>query len=165
MTCHYPDLGSASDWQKQFSSDVISQGSQWWHLEMSASKIKSIEFPWICIELFSRSWLPYIIFFNYESNASRKYILNIITAIINITISKHTFVGPVKCGLSQTFVVSPKNQLSPHLQVCGIRVVKHHVYVTRETRILYHVIKFPLYLSFTVNFSTPKSVVSCIFYP
>ena len=80
-------------------------------------------------------------------------------------ISKHTFVGPVKCGLSQTFVVSPKNQLSPHLQVCGIRVVKHHVYVTRETRILYHVIKFPLYLSFTVNFSTPKSVVSCIFYP
>ena len=37
--------GSASDWQKQFSSDVISQGSQWWHLEMSASKIKSIEFP------------------------------------------------------------------------------------------------------------------------
>ena len=50
----------------------------------------------------------------------------------NIMISKHTFVGPVKCGLSQTFVVSSKNQLSPHLQVCGIRVVKHHVYVKRE---------------------------------
>ena len=63
MKCHYPDMGSASDWliqnfprratnQKHYSdicndmssvwnfcarfSDVISQGNQWWSLQMSA---------------------------------------------------------------------------------------------------------------------------------
>ena len=50
MMCHYPDLGSASDWLKQYPelgsdtssvgnfcdhfSDVISQGNRWWHCEM-----------------------------------------------------------------------------------------------------------------------------------
>ena len=77
-------------------------------------------------------------------------------------ISKHTFVRPVKCDLSQTFFVSPKNN---YLQTYRYVALEHHVYVKRQTRILYHVIKFPLYLSFTVHFSTPKSVVSCIFYP
>ena len=58
LTCHYQDLGSASDWLKQISlvtrpirrttqiwvatphqygiSAVILRGNQWWHREMSA---------------------------------------------------------------------------------------------------------------------------------
>ena len=48
MTCHYTDLGSASDWSGKFASasqkhypncarfsDVISWGNQWWRRQMS----------------------------------------------------------------------------------------------------------------------------------